>query len=158
MEETIRILVGVFAGFVLGLLGTLIQGWWKGRARSRKVKVLIRMELDDNLEGLRDLDRRIRDEEAKELPIPGHYPSFLARVSLPVWSHTLWVSQLPDVAGALRLKALRATHEHHRDLDNLSEMIQAIRDNPAQMGYRNELYEKCRDLMRSLLARGNPVG
>jgi len=160
MTETTAALLGVVVGFVMNEAATFFRTRREERQRSQGVRTLIRIELDQNLGGLTNLDQRIQAEEGRDATTPGHLhlPAFLARMSLPAWSHTLWESQLPDVARALRPEALRKTHEFHRDLDNLSEMIVAIRDNPNQVGYRKELYDKCVGLIRSLLERGNPAG
>ena len=72
-------------------------------------------------------------------------------MSMPLWSHRLWESQLPNVASTLNSESIRKAHEFHGDLDKISEMVLAINDNPNQVGYRKELYDQCVGLMNTLI-------
>ena len=159
MSETVSALAGVAVGVILTEVAAFCRRRGEEGLRSKRVKTLIQVEVDHNLCLLRQLAECIKSEERVSAGQPSnvHLPSFLAGIHLPVWSRSLWTSQLPDVASALRQDALRATCDFYGELDNITEMVQAIRDNPNQVGYRKELYDRCIGLVGSILDRGNPA-
>jgi hypothetical protein len=156
--EIVSAVIGVVLGFLLNELVNYLRKKGEKLQQSESIKTLIKIEIDQNLAWLSQVSQRLvkADQEVngtKEIQLP----NFLGRMSMPIWSHRLWESQLPNVTSALNPESIRKAHEFHGDLDKVSEMVLAINDNPNQVGYRKELYDQCVGLMNTLIQKGNPI-
>jgi hypothetical protein len=159
MMEIVSAVIGVVLGFFLNELVNNLRKRAEKQQQFKSIKTLIQIEIDQNLAWLLQVSQRLAQEDqesngTKEI----HLPNFLGRMAMPLWSHKLWESQLPNVASALNPETIRKVHEFHSNLDKISEMALAINDNPKQFGYRNELYEQFVKLMNTLIKDGNPIG
>lgn len=158
MTEIIAAIIGVALGFLLNELVNYFRKRGEQQQQSKAIKTLIKIEIGQNLNWLSQVRQRLdkAHEEARG-PQEIDLPNFLARMSMPVWSHRLWESQLPNVALVLSPETIRQVHEFHGDLDKILEIILAMNDNPNQVSYRKELYDQCVELINKLIQRGNPI-
>ena len=158
MTEIIAAIIGVLLGFALNEFVNHVRRRSEQSQQVKAIRTLIQIEIDQNLNWLSLVSERLGKETEEDRGQKEYLlPRFLARMSIPLWSHRLWESQLPNAALALNQDTLRKVYEFHGDLDRLSEKIYAINENTNQVGYQNELYNQCVELIKKIIERGNPV-
>ena len=111
--EWLRMLVPVVAvsvGFVLGQW----DSWRRDRRAFRGARVLLRLEIDDNLEEV----RRYRSEAADRA---------LEEMLPPAWQKEGWTSQLGVLATTLEIRELARVRRFYQLLDLLAEHHQRAR-------------------------------
>lgn len=168
------------------------QRQWEleNRERARKeqvgsIRTLIRLEVERNLELLRAFWAAASDIEAEEGESESGFHARmvdrLLSIPLPGWRHTMWMSQLPDLALALSEVEITRTDDLHENLKTISQKCMrlaelrsryaaadraAIRRNaPSQATFFKtqfqsdsyKLYMEIDTLVGQVLGDGNPI-
>ncbi len=132
-------IVAVSVGFGLGQL----DAWRRNRQGAAGARLLLRLEIDDNLDEV----RRFRRELAERDP---------ADVLPPTWTREAWASQLPRLPAALRVAELARARCVYARLDQLAEhhnRARAAGDDAARAREAAATAEIAEDLLRD----GNPL-
>jgi hypothetical protein len=141
--EVVRLLLPILAvslGFALGQM----DAWRRNRQGAAGARLLLRLEIDDNLDEVRRY-RRERQDRAPEAVLP------------PAWVREAWTSQLPRLPAALGVAELARVRCVYSRLDLVAEHHQRARAAAAEPHARKREVAAVEDLVADLLRDGNPL-
>ncbi len=141
--EVVRLLLPILAvslGFALGQM----DAWRRNRQGAAGAHLLLRLEIDDNLDEVRRY-RRERQDRAPEAVLP------------PAWVREAWTSQLPRLPAALGVAELARVRCVYSRLDLVAEHHQRARAAATEPDARKREVAAVEDLVADLLRDGNPL-
>lgn len=145
-------IIGV-AGALMVLLANWLWSWYVNRRTGKRVCAMLSMEIDENLQDLREWWERTRDTNFPAgSPMAGvQHVDAVKKLELPIWSHRVWQATSPLVPIALNELKIREVHRHHHKLDELSALKEI--DNQ-----RLSVFEKLvRGAVEEILRAANPL-
>ena len=141
--EVVRLLLPILAvslGFALGQM----DAWRRNRQGAAGARLLLRLEIDDNLDEVRRY-RREWEARAPEAVLP------------PAWVREAWTSQLPRLPAALGVAELARVRCVYSRLDLVAEHHQRARAAATEPQARQREVAAVEDLVADLLRDGNPL-
>jgi hypothetical protein len=174
---------GVILGFSLNAIATWLQEIRAEKRQARAVRTLLSLEIDQNLEILRDFWNKMKGVDDSGQSTSKDYLRLALRLielPLPNWSHKAWESQMSLLVRALKDQEIKQVHNFHTQLDAISGIRSTLlalnvgnreEASPAlllQSGLANwftkafepkasQLGEECEQIVRALLDKGNPL-
>ena len=142
--EWLRLLIPVVAvsvGFALGQWDT----WRRGRREAKGARVLLRLEIDDNLAEVRRYRAEAADRALEEM-LP------------PAWQKEAWASQLARLPAALSVAELARVRGSYSRLDVLAEHDQGAGTATPDPLVRAREVGAVDELSRALERDANPPG
>ena len=121
--------VGIFVGILLSFGLEIIRTGFRERKTRRRVRALLRLEIEDNLEQLGQIWSTIVSEQPSTTKADFEVPPqvlALIQLPLPVWSHKIWESHLPLVAASLAEHEIGQMHLLHTRLDAITTIHEKI--------------------------------
>lgn len=127
MDPTIKgAIIAAAAGVgcvVLGVMFEVVRVWWRDRKTRARVRTMLRLEIDQNLEYLRQCW-----EHSKEFTVLGRTHQLdplemareLTRFPAVTWSHRFMDAVIPQLPLALNESEIREVHQFHTELDVLA--------------------------------------
>ena len=108
-------IIGTLLGVILGFfLNQLIPSKIQERKQRRSVRALLSLEIDQNLDLLRELWNKANQVKESDQNPNLSKARRLVEMSLPLWSHKAWESQIPLLAIALSEKEIKQVHPTFR--------------------------------------------
>lgn len=133
-------IVAVSVGFGLGQL----DAWRRNRQGAAGARLLLRLEIDDNLDEVRRFRRELAERDA-------------ADVLPPTWSREAWASQLPRLPAALQIAELARARAVYSRLDQLAEHHNRARAAGDESAIRVREAAVAAEIAEDLLRDGNPL-
>lgn len=183
MEAIVATVIGVILGYAL----SAGERWWRERSetqeRIKAVRLLLRLEVGQNLDLVRllstGIERDSHDESDPEFAAINSART-LIHSPLPPWSHDIFKSQLAGIPVALTPHEIQELYQHHNRLDGIEVIRSTLKQlheeqqaefrapktgtvvtiaMPASVFQRNAgtLWAECKRLMDALESAGNPV-
>jgi hypothetical protein len=143
IPEDLRPLVPIVAvtiGFALGQW----DAWRRSQREGRGARVLVRLEIDDNLAEARRYRAEAADRALEEM-LP------------PAWQKEAWRSQLPRLPGALSVVQLARVRRFYQRLDLLTEHHERARTAGRDPVVLAREVVAAEELVRLLERDGNPL-
>ena len=133
-------ILGVLLGFALAQW----DSWRRGRREARGARMLLRLEIDDNLEEVRRYRTEAGDRALEEM-LP------------PAWQKEAWASQLARLPAALSPLELARVRRFYARLDLVAEHHQRARTAADDPLIQAREVAAAEELTRDLDRDGNPL-
>lgn len=151
-------------GTILGYMLSEVSSWMRDRRyrkrQARAVRTLISLEVDYNLELLRELRLRVNNIAVERIAsysrpeLVAKALTKLTRISPPpLWTADLWKSHTHLVSTALHENEILAVYNVHHQISVLS----AILDRASQEEVDPLQAHRFEELLNNLLTTGNPL-
>jgi hypothetical protein len=146
-------IIGV-GGALLVWLASWLWSLHVDRRTGKRVRAMLSMEIDENLQNLREWwERTNASAFPSNHPMAGvQHADAVKRLELPIWSHRVWQATVQLVPIALDETKYREVHRHHQNLDQLS----ALKELDSQK--LSVLEGRVRTAVEEILKAGNPLG
>jgi stalled ribosome rescue protein Dom34 len=186
MDATVTTIIGVIVGYAI----SAGDRWWRERRterrRTKSVRILLGLEIEQNLMLVGRLKERLRwSGETEDDPESAALKKArtLIQSPLPPWSHEVFTSQLSAISDILQPVDVASVYEHHNHIDaitNIRAVLTQLNQQervenaplrsastgaiplmamPSSVFYRNaaDLWEECKRLIEALERIGNPL-
>jgi hypothetical protein len=189
MDETVRATIyaaligvgGILIGIILSFCLESLRTWYRENNTKRRVRELLRLEIDHNLKELNEFWGEMRQVEPSKIITDFQIlPEVLKLTGIPLlmWSHNIWQSQLSLLHVALKDDEAKETHFIHRKLDEITNLHNKIlvtyaefkqpeptSNNPLGVSFHKtafyhnsaQLFQQMKIIVSKLQARGNPL-
>lgn len=150
-------IAGILIGFALSEGSTRLRQQQADVEQAQSARMVMRIEIDRNLVRLQSFRKEVAQEESK-LPkdAQGKWAA-LRNATLPLWSHTIWESQISVAAKALTEEEIKGVLSLHSKLDNLSKIHAEFLGGPRNTNFSMKLYNDFFNLADNVEAKNNPI-
>lgn len=135
-SNIISALVGTAVGFGLSECSTLIRAWRLNRQQAQSVRILLSIEIDQNLSLLNEFWAKIKNLNDECVHNKPELCVRMIGLPLPKFSEKVLNSQLPQLTSALNPNQIEQVSQHYNSLGGISNIYAKL----------NELYRDTADL------------
>ncbi len=150
------VLVGVVLGFLLHELSSLIRTKRKEKQQQQSVHTLIRIEIDQNLEKLRDFWGKVDPVDKNVMHSDENFHHRLIETGLPQWSHKIWENQMSLSPMALNENELKKVHYCHEQLKKITALHSHL---VTLLVFKKRVEEifQLKEIIEDVINAGNPL-
>lgn len=124
MDTGILTVIGTIFGVIIGFLLNAVYIWIKDTKNEKKLKenvrILIYLELEQNIELLKEYWNNLLGENPKDFIPEYDFYGSLILIPLPLWSHKMWEDQIPFIKLSFNENEIKKIHHLHSKLEKIN--------------------------------------